>query len=336
MEEIIKTSVEQNVPLMIIGETGIGKTTTLQAYSDKVGKVLHRISINGSIGTEEILGKFLLRSGSTEWVDGPLIAAMKSGDWIVFDELNAAAPEILFSLHGILDHEKRVTLQEKSGEVIQAHPDFRFFATMNPPSYAGTRNLNAAFLSRFIVTEMTVLPLDLEVKLIMEKSSLTDKSAAALVDLATKLRNLKLDREINYFCSTRDLIITANLSKGVSKNIAFTCGILNKMHPSDLETVIQKYPNFTKLIEHPHTGEDILQAIEKFERSKVKIEKAQKDKDALELQVKMLKDQSQFYQSEIEQKVVELKKVMTEAEQVNASNRALIQKELESKLKETV
>lgn len=87
-----------------------------------------------------------------EWVDGPLVRAMKEGDIFLLDEVNLAEDAVIERLNSVLESNREITLAEKGGltsEKIVAHPNFRFLATMNPGGDYGKRELSPALRSRF-------------------------------------------------------------------------------------------------------------------------------------------------------------------------------------------
>lgn len=237
--QLIRAGVERNAPILLIGETGTGKTTLIREIAKEHKKELVRISVNGSMGVEEILGKWLVDKGTTKWQDGILTAAVKAGHWVVMDEINAALPEILFTLHSLLDDDRKITLPEKDNEVIYPHKDFRFFATMNPPEeYAGTKDMNRALMSRFTaVLFVEVLDEVDEVKLLEMKGADSD-TAITLVRAARILREAKYKDDIFYFCSTRDLAQCVELvNHGIKLQDAFVGSIVNKMSKEDYEGI---------------------------------------------------------------------------------------------------
>ena len=87
-----------------------------------------------------------------EWQDGPLVSAMKHGDMFLLDEINLADDAVIERLNSVLESGREITLVEKGGlvsEKIVAHPNFKFFATMNPSGDFGKRELSPALRSRF-------------------------------------------------------------------------------------------------------------------------------------------------------------------------------------------
>ena len=96
-----------------------------------------------------------------EWVDGPLVTAMKNGDFILVDELSLAEDAVLERLNSVLEVGGSVTLSEKgSDEVEEIIPRDGFFllATMNPGGDFGKRELSPALRNRF--TEIWVPPIE--------------------------------------------------------------------------------------------------------------------------------------------------------------------------------
>ncbi|GAA5887893.1 hypothetical protein JCM5296_001800, partial [Sporobolomyces johnsonii] len=92
-----------------------------------------------------------------EWVDGPLVQAMKSGDWLLVEDANLCSPSVLDRLNSLFETGGRLQLAERgpvNGEiqVIAPHPDFRLVMTLDPRN----GELSRAMRNRGI--EIAVLP----------------------------------------------------------------------------------------------------------------------------------------------------------------------------------
>ncbi|KAH9891844.1 midasin [Cubamyces lactineus] len=94
------------------------------------------------------------------FVEGPLVKALRNGDWVLLDEVNLATPETLESISGLLQGPTAsITLTEQGSlEPVPRHPDFRLFACMNPATDVGKKDLPPNIRSRF--TEIDVPPPD--------------------------------------------------------------------------------------------------------------------------------------------------------------------------------
>ncbi|CAD6924714.1 unnamed protein product [Tilletia controversa] len=85
------------------------------------------------------------------FVEGPLVHALRNGDWILLDEINLAASEVLHCLSGLLQSpSSSVTLTDRGDTVpVVRHPEFRLFACMNPATDVGKKDLAMGLRQRF-------------------------------------------------------------------------------------------------------------------------------------------------------------------------------------------
>ncbi|KAH9179366.1 midasin [Lactarius sanguifluus] len=121
------------------------------------------------------------------FVEGPLVKALRSGDWILLDEINLASPETLESVSTLLrDSVSSITLTEQGFmEPVPRHPDFRLFACMNPATDAGKKDLPPNIRSYF--TEIDVPPPDADRETLL---AIITQYIAAIMDA------LSVDRRI--------------------------------------------------------------------------------------------------------------------------------------------
>lgn len=166
MAVLVIKSCQFKEPVLLVGETGGGKTTVCQlAAAMRSGKLF---SVNCHMHTEssDFLGNLRPVRDHTdnenkklfEWVDGPLIIAMRAGDVFLADEISLADDSVLERLNSLLEPERSLLLAEKNTDsidsvecdcVITAHENFCFIGTMNPGGDYGKKELSPALRNRF-------------------------------------------------------------------------------------------------------------------------------------------------------------------------------------------
>ncbi|KAK3792589.1 hypothetical protein RRG08_009947 [Elysia crispata] len=75
--------------------------------------------------------------GAFEWVDSELVNALKSGHWLLVDNVNFCSASVLDRLNALLEPNGVLTINERGtvdGRIptIAPHPDFRLFFAMDP------------------------------------------------------------------------------------------------------------------------------------------------------------------------------------------------------------
>ena len=241
LEKIAYATVN-DLPVLLIGETGVGKTLAVRYLAWKTNNGLRRVNLNGATTVDEFLGKLLINEQGTYWVNGVLVDAMLAGDWILLDEINACLPEIAFSLHSLLDDDRMVVLMEYDGRIVRPHPNFRVFASMNPSEearYGGTKTLNEALLDRFpVVIRMEYLAEEEEIQAVMTQSGNTNRETITrMVHVARDVRDAIHNEKVFGSFSTRRLIDWARMSIkfDVHESAHFT--ILSKLNKYDAQVV---------------------------------------------------------------------------------------------------
>ncbi|RLJ89880.1 ATP-binding protein [Planococcus citreus] len=148
----ILTAVVLKKPVLLKGPTGAGKTKLAESVSDLFQQPIQSINCSVDLDAEALLGfkTLVQRDGQSaiEFVEGPVVTAMKHGHILYIDEINMAKAETLPILHSALDYRRMLT-NPFTGEVIQAHPDFSVMAAINE-GYIGTSPMNEALKNRFI------------------------------------------------------------------------------------------------------------------------------------------------------------------------------------------
>lgn len=240
--EKLAYAVVSNLPALLIGETGVGKTMSVRYLASKTNNGLRRVNLNGATTVDEFLGKLLINEQGTYWVNGVLVDAMLAGDWILLDEINACLPEIAFSLHSLLDDDRMVVLMEYDGRIVRPHPNFRLFASMNPSEegrYGGTKTLNEALLDRFpVVIRMEYLPEEEEIKAVISQSGNTDRDMVQrMVRVARDVREAIHHEKVFGSFSTRRVVDWARMALVFDVHESAYYTVLSKLSKYDAEVV---------------------------------------------------------------------------------------------------
>jgi len=151
--EILETAISRGLNILLISDTGSGKSHALEFIANRLKMPYFRANLNGGTTTDDMIGQWVPKeTGGFEWIDGSLVKFVKFGGIYCADELNFAKPDILAFLNPLLDFGRFIVVFQHKGERIKAHPQFVFVAAMNPPgAYIGTRPLNLALQDRFQV-----------------------------------------------------------------------------------------------------------------------------------------------------------------------------------------
>jgi midasin (ATPase involved in ribosome maturation) len=146
-------------PVLLVGDTGCGKTTICQVIAALFDKTLTIINCHQHTETSDLIGSQRPRrsdestnSGKLfQWRDGPLVDAMKKGNYFLLDEISLAEDSVLERLNSVLETSRSLLLSEKGGDVesVTALDSFRILATMNPGGDYGKKELSPALRNRF-------------------------------------------------------------------------------------------------------------------------------------------------------------------------------------------
>ena len=189
----------ERIPVLLKGPTGCGKTRFVEHMAWRLGQQAGRTDAPGAglvtvtchddLTAGDLVGRFILHAGGTEWVDGPLTTAVRNGGLCYLDEVVEARRDTIVSIHALTDHRRLLPI-EKLGVTLRAHDDFFLVVSYNPGYQATSKELKHSTRQRFIAIDFDYPTVDEETQIIAHEAGVGTDLAGALAKLASQLRNL--------------------------------------------------------------------------------------------------------------------------------------------------
>lgn len=197
------------LPLLIKGPTGCGKTRFVRHMAARLGRPLYTVACHDDLTAADLVGRHLIGDGATYWQDGPLTRAVREGAICYLDEVVEARRDTTVVLHPLSD-DRRILPIERTGEVLHAPPGFMLVVSYNPGYHHLLKGMKPSTRQRFVALRFDYPESSLERDVLLDETGIGPELAARLVDLAAGLRALK-DHDIEEAVSTRLLVYAATL-----------------------------------------------------------------------------------------------------------------------------
>jgi nitric oxide reductase NorQ protein len=208
-EVVFKAAFAQNLSILLKGPTGCGKTRFVEAMAHDLGRPLVTVACHDDLTTADLVGRFLLRGGETEWVDGPLTRAVREGAICYLDEVVEARQDTTVVLHPLADHRRQLPI-ERLGVTLEAAPGFCLVVSYNPGYQSVLKDLKDSTRQRMVAIELGFPPPEVEEPVVAHEAGIPREQAAELVRFGQAIRRLETAglREV---ASTRVLIAAGRL-----------------------------------------------------------------------------------------------------------------------------
>lgn len=197
----IKTCIDNDIPVYLVGEAGTGKNFTLQEIAGDLGMEFY---FTNSVQQEYKLTGFIDAGGS--YHETEFYKAFTQGGLFFLDEIDASIPEVLVLLNAAIANRY---FEFPNGRV-DAHPNFRVVAAGNTVGsgandlYTGRLVLDSATLDRFVIIEFDY-DRNIEMKLAGGNE--------ALVNFIRGLRRFSKENGVRATFSYRCIITVTKLEK---------------------------------------------------------------------------------------------------------------------------
>jgi nitric oxide reductase NorQ protein len=199
----------QQLPLLIKGPTGCGKTRFVEHMAARLARPLITVSCHDDLSAADLVGRHLIGHGNTVWSDGPLTRAVRSGAILYLDEVVEARKDTTVVLHPLAD-DRRLLPIERTGELLKAPPEFMLVISYNPGYQNLLKGLKPSTRQRFTALALDYPAPAVERAILEREGQASPALAARLVQLAQALRRLT-DHDLEETASTRLLVMAARL-----------------------------------------------------------------------------------------------------------------------------
>lgn len=225
--------------ILLVGHKATGKNIFAENLAAAFGRPRWDVSFHVNMDAASLIGMDTFKNQEVVFRPGPICCAAQNGGFAVLDEINMAKSEALAVLHGTLDFRRSIDVP--GYERIELHPATRFIATMNY-GYAGTKELNEALVSRFVVIQMPMISQEHLILLLQDhyptlKTDGARELAAVYLDLQKKCENAQISSRAMDLRGLLDGV--ALMEKGLDVLDALDMGITNKTFDSYEQTLIQ-------------------------------------------------------------------------------------------------
>lgn len=225
--------------LLLVGPKATGKNILAESLALLLGRPAWNVSFHIDVDASYLIGMDTFKGGEVQFRPGPVHECASQGGVCILDEINMARNEALAVLHSLLDHRRR--LEVPGYEQLHLHPAARFIATMNY-GYAGTRELNEALLSRFVVVHLPV-PGEEELLglLTYEFPDLRQETGRMLAELFIDIRKKYEEKEISgRALDLRGLLDALRLIRlGLTAGEALAMGLVNKCFDKQERAIVE-------------------------------------------------------------------------------------------------
>lgn len=218
----------QGENVLLSGAKATGKNILAENLAFLFGRPVYNMSFNVNTDSSSLIGTDTFENNEVRLRKGPVAQCAQNGGFGIFDEINMAKNDAVSVLHATLDYRRLIDVP--GYDKIPLHPATRFIGTMNY-GYAGTRELNEALVSRFLVIDMPALTE--ETLMLILRANFPDAKEEGLRVFAGLFLDLQL-KASNSEISTKPLDLRGMIGAlktircGLKPRTAVQMGITNK------------------------------------------------------------------------------------------------------------
>ncbi len=226
--EVFEHCFRNELPLMLRGPTGAGKSRFVEHMAARLGRPLVTVAAHDDTSATDLCGRWVIQGGETRWQDGPVTRAVRQGAILYIDEIAEARSDVIVVLHPLGDHRRRLFV-ERHDEELEAAEGFMLVVSWNPGYQRSLRELKPSTRQRFVGLTFGYPAAAVEEEILIGETGAAKKVAKRLVALAAKIRAVD-HLGLAEHPSTRLLVSTALLiGSGLAPRLACRVGIVEPL-----------------------------------------------------------------------------------------------------------
>ena len=137
--------------LLLSGPKATGKNILAENLAYIFNRPSYNVSFHVNTNSGDLIGTDTFENNEVKLRKGSIYRCAQYVGFGILDEINMAKNDAVSVLHATLDYRRSIDVP--GYDKIDLHPAARFIGTMNY-GYAGTKELNEALVSRFLVIDM--------------------------------------------------------------------------------------------------------------------------------------------------------------------------------------
>ncbi|MGL4548556.1 AAA family ATPase [Eubacterium aggregans] len=214
--------------ILLSGPKATGKNILADNLCRLFGRPQWNTSFHVNTDSTSLIGTDTFIDNEVRLRRGSVYECAVNGGFGVFDEINMAKNDALVVLHSALDYRKIIDVP--GYEKISLHPKTRFIGTMNY-DYAGTKELNEALVSRFLVVDIPRIEMPVLMKILADefpdsRPEALEQFAGIFVDLQEKAFHSEISTKAVDLRGIMAALRT--IRRGLSPQLAITMGVVGK------------------------------------------------------------------------------------------------------------
>ena len=218
----------QGQNLLLTGPKATGKNILAENLAYIFNRPSYNISFHVNTNSGDLIGTDTFEDNEVKLRKGSIYRCAEYGGFGILDEINMAKNDAVSVLHATLDYRRSIDVP--GYDKIDLHPATRFIGTMNY-GYAGTKELNEALVSRFLVIEMPAQTEETLGFIFREmfpaaKQKAVEQFIGVFLDLQLKALNSEISTKA---LDLRGLLAAMKIvDTGLSPRKAIQMGVVNK------------------------------------------------------------------------------------------------------------